>query len=199
MKKLIDSDLYRLEGNTKFMNKIKNLILSPSFKFIVTHRKCNYFRNKNKIMYYFYRLKLYKYNIRYGFEISNLASIGKGFYIGHRGSIVINPNTKIGDNFSITSGVTIGQENRGKRKGTPIIGNKVWIGANAILVGKIQIGNNVLIAPGTFVNFDVPDNSVVIGNPGMIKSLNDPTKGYITWIYEEVKDEANLNSFYSNI
>ena len=73
----------------------------------------------------------------------------------------------------------IGQENRGKRKGTPIIGNEVWIGANAVIVGKINIGNNVLIAPLSYVNFDIPSNSIVIGNPAKIIPRENATEGYI--------------------
>ena len=70
-------------------------------------------------------------------------------------------------------------EKRGERKGVPTIGNKVWIGANSIVVGGIIIGDNVLIAPGAFVNFNVPSNSLVIGNPGIIKSKYDATEIYI--------------------
>lgn len=73
----------------------------------------------------------------------------------------------------------IGQENRGKRKGTPIIGNEVWIGANAVIVGNIKIGNDVLIAPLSYVNFDVPDHSIVVGNPAKIISKEFATKDYI--------------------
>lgn len=73
----------------------------------------------------------------------------------------------------------IGQENRGKRKGTPIIGNEVWIGANAVIVGNVKIGNDVLIAPLSYVNFDVPDHSIVVGNPAKIISKEFATKDYI--------------------
>lgn len=72
-----------------------------------------------------------------------------------------------------------GQENRGKRKGTPRIGNDVWIGTNAVIVGKIEIGNNVLIAPNSYVNFDVPNNSIVIGNPGKIIPSINACESYI--------------------
>lgn len=95
--------------------------------------------------------------------------VGKGFYLGHFGMIVINGEVKIGDNCNINQGVTIGAENRRKRKGVPVIGNRVWIGASSVVVGRISIGNNVLIAPLTYVNFDVPDNSNCFWKSGQNK------------------------------
>ena len=68
-------------------------------------------------------------------------------------------------------------EKRGSRMGTPIIGDKVYIASGAVIVGKVKIGNNVLIAANSFVNFDVPDNSVVIGNK--IISSPSATDSYI--------------------
>ncbi len=75
--------------------------------------------------------------------------------------------------------MTIGQENRGKRKGAPIIGNSVWIGVNATIVGHITIGDDVLIAPNSYVNCDVPSHSVVFGNPCIVKSKENATEGYV--------------------
>ena len=102
-----------------------------------------------------------------------------GMYLGHCQCITINPGTKIGYNVNIHKGVTIGQENRGKRKGTPTIGNSVWIGVNATIVGNIRIGNDVLIAPNTYVNCDVPSHSIVFGNPCIIKHKDNATEGYV--------------------
>lgn len=85
-------------------------------------------------------------------------------YFGHAYCITINPKAVLGKNINLHKGVTIGQENRGKRKGTPVIGDNVWIGVNATIVGAIKIGNDVLIAPNTYVNCDVPDHSIVFGN-----------------------------------
>ena len=82
-------------------------------------------------------------------------------------------------NCNIHKGVTIGQENRGKRKGTPVIGDEVWIGINATIVGKVSIGSDVLIAPNTFVNKDIPDHSVVFGNPCVIIPNTKATEEYI--------------------
>jgi serine O-acetyltransferase len=82
-------------------------------------------------------------------------------------------------NCNIAHGATIGVTRRGKKVGAPNIGNEVWLGANSIIVGGINIGNNVLIAPGAYINFDVPDNSIVLGNPGIIKPSLKATEGYI--------------------
>ena len=90
----------------------------------------------------------------------------------------------IGKNCNIAKGVTIGQENRGKRKGTPIIGDSVWIGTNAVIVGKIVIGDDVLIAPNAFVNCDVPSHSVVTGNPCTIHHRDNATEAYVERLVE---------------
>ncbi len=115
----------------------------------------------------------------YKCEISPEAKIDGGLYIGHPYCITINPNAKIGRNCNIHKGVTIGQENRGKRKGAPIIGNEVWIGVNSTIVGSITIGDDVLIAPNSYVNQDIPSHSVVFGNPCQIRSSQNATEGYI--------------------
>jgi serine O-acetyltransferase len=114
---------------------------------------------------------------KYGFQIGG--NIGGGFYIGHFGTIVSSTDVVIGKNCNIAHNVTIGVTRRGSKKGVPKIGNEVWIGTGATIVGNILIGNNVLIGPGAFVNFDVPDNSIVIGNPGSIKPSVNATIGYI--------------------
>lgn len=79
--------------------------------------------------------------------------------------------------------MTIGQENRGRRKGAPTIGNKVWMGVNSTIVGNITIGDDVLIAPNSYVNFDVPPHSIVIGNPGKIIHREKATQDYINNLY----------------
>ena len=61
----------------------------------------------------------------------------------------------------------------------PTIGDRVWFGTGAVVVGKIKIGSDVIIAPNSLVNFDVPDNSTVIGNPARIIRRDKPPTGYI--------------------
>ena len=151
----------------------------PQFKFIYWKRQCEKWR-KVKPIYFIVRLLYEHYRIKYGIDIAAQTVIGRGFRIEHIGGIVINPKAKLGCNITLLNGVLIGAENRGERKGVPQIGNDVWIGTNAVIVGNIKIGNNVLIAPNSFVNFSVPDNSLVIGNPAVIKRKDDATDGYIT-------------------
>lgn len=179
---LIYSDLYRYTGVKKYSLLLKNVLINPGFRYMYIHRNCSYYKNNNyKIRYGISRLLLNKYRIKYGYEISSQALIGKGFYIGHLGPIVINPETVIGNNVNVTNGVTIGQQNRGEKKGSPNIGNNVWVGANSIIVGKITVGDNVLIAPGAYVNFDIPNDSIVIGNPAIIKNSIEATNRYIQY------------------
>lgn len=112
-------------------------------------------------------------------ELSANTRIGKGLYFGHPYCITITPDCTIGENVNIHKGVTIGRENRGKRVGCPTIGNKVWIGINATIVGNITIGDDVLIAPNSYVNSDIPSHSIVFGNPAVIKKVDLATEGYI--------------------
>lgn len=59
------------------------------------------------------------------------------------------------------------------------IGDEVWIGVNATIVGKVAIGDDVLIAPNAFVNCDITSHSVVFGNPCIIKLRDNATEGHI--------------------
>lgn len=125
------------------------------------------------------KVRLHYIGKKYGIEIKPNTIIGKGFRMVHPYNITINPNAIIGDNVNVYKGVTIGEQTRGKRKGNPIIGNKVQIGINSTIVGGIHIGNNVLIAPNCFVNEDIPDNSIVIGNPCKIINNIKATQSYV--------------------
>lgn len=113
-----------------------------------------------------------------GISISASSRIGHSFYIGHFGGIIINANSIIGNNCNISQGVTIGVSGRGERRGTPVIGDEVYIGANAVVSGNIIIGNDVLIGASSLVNKSVTERAVVLGVPAVVISQKG-SKGYI--------------------
>lgn len=118
---------------------------------------------------------------RYGISIPRTVKIGKGFYIGHFGTIIVHGSAIIGDNVNISQGVTIGVTNRGSRQGVPVIGNQVYIGPGAKVIGGIRVGNNVAIGANAVVTKDIPDNAVVAGVPARIISMQG-SDGYVNRI-----------------
>ncbi len=134
---------------------------------------------KFKLLRLFYMVMLRITRKKYLCDFPGGVKIGGGLFINHPYCITINPDAVIGNNVSLHKGVTIGQENRGKRKGCPTIGNNVCICTNATIVGKVHIGNDVLIAPNAYVNCDIPDHSIVLGNPCTIHHRDNATEGYL--------------------
>ena len=161
-----------------FGNKLpRSFRKSFEWKVIVVYRKCQ--SNKSNIWRYFYEHKLNKLTIKTGIDFASNYTIGKGLIIGHWGRIILNSNAVFGNEVFLTHNVNVGRDIRGKRAGCPTFGNRVCIRGNSTVVGNIHIGNDVLIAPNTFVNFDVPDHSVVIGNPATIHSKQNATEGHL--------------------
>ena len=156
MKSAFIADLYRYYGDKG--ESIRQRLLRPvEIQYLHAFRKAK--ECPNKFCRTYYKLKLRRLSLKSQIQIPLTTSIGEGLYIGHLGRIIINPNAILGKNINIATGVTIGQENRGRRKGAPIIGDNVWIGTNAVIVGNIRVGKDVLIAPLSYVNFDIPDHS----------------------------------------
>jgi serine O-acetyltransferase len=185
--KLIQSDLYRYTGDISSKQFYRELLFSTGFRYSFVFRKhAFYSRNDTffrKLSRYFYSFLWHHYSVKYSIHIPPETKIGYGLYLGYGENITVTGSAIIGNNVNINHGAAIGIVNRGNKKGAPIIGDCVWIGTNAVVVGNITIGNNVLIAPLSHVNFDVPENAVVAGNPAKIISYKG-TEGYINkkWI-----------------
>ena len=151
MNKLIEADLYRHFGLKGTRGLLKGLTY-PGFRYTFLLRKVS-MHGRKSVAGIFYRILLRRYRYRYGFEINTEAQIDRGFYLtSHIGSVVIGL-VKIGKNCNIGHLVTIGRGIAGERKGFATIGNNVWIGAGAVIVGNIQIGNNVFIAAKLLCQF----------------------------------------------
>lgn len=103
-----------------------------------------------------------------GVEIHPGAKIGKRFFIDHGMGVVIGETAEIGNDVLMYQGVVLGGVSLAKTKRHPTIGNKVVIGAGAILLGPIKVGNGARIGAGSVVVKDVPDNATAVGVPGRI-------------------------------
>jgi serine O-acetyltransferase len=92
------------------------------------------------------------------------AEIGPGFVIVHSVGVVINASVRAGRNLVVYHGVTLGAV----RNKSPILGDNVYIGAGAKVIGGIRIGSDVKIGANAVVTKDVPDGATVVGIPGRI-------------------------------
>ena len=178
---LVYSDLYRITGTVNISTLIRHILKGEAYKYIFWMRTCYYTRSKPVLKYSIYpfsRIILNHLMYKYGISIDPCTKIGSGFYIGHFGGIVVNDQSVIGKNCNMSHGVTVGQANRGKNKGYPMLGDNIFIGPGAKIVGAIKIGNNVAIGANCVVTKDIQDNSVVVGIPGRVISLKG-SKGYV--------------------
>lgn len=181
LNELIAADLYRYHGkHTRHLFFHALFRATPGFRYTYMLRHAANTPSRS-LAGMFWRLLLRHYSYRYGFQIEVETKIGKGLYIGHFGTIVVNGKVEIGENCNLNHSITIGQANRGKNKGAPILGNRVWIGTGSVIVRKITIGDDVLIAPNSYVNFDVPSHSIIIGNPAKIISRENATQDYVAY------------------
>lgn len=111
----------------------------------------------------------YYLRVIYSIDIMPGTKIGEGTRFPHRGlGVVINHNAVIGKNCVIEANSVIGGRHRTGNFVAPILGDGVFVGANALILGPVVVGNNSVIGGGAVVVKDVPENAVVVGNPARI-------------------------------
>jgi len=120
-----------------------------------------------------YRIAFKWVQIVTGIELPCEVEIGRNFVIDHSGGIVVSGFASFGDDCRIRTGVVVGLA-RVDDPCAPVIGNNVDIGAGAKLLGRIRIGNNVLIGANAVVVGDVPDDSIAVGVPAVVRPRSRP-------------------------
>ncbi len=90
--------------------------------------------------------------ILWGIDISRSARIGPGFYIGHFSGIFVSSHAVIGRNCFISQGVTIGVGGSGDKRGVPVLGDNVYLGAGCKLFGRITLGDGVKVGANAVVH-----------------------------------------------
>lgn len=108
---------------------------------------------------------LYRMNAMLGHAvIGRGAEMGPGLVILHSFGIVINTQVKAGKNLVLEHGVTIGAE----KNRSPILGDNVFIGAGAKVIGPVHIGSDVKIGANAVVTRDLPDGATAVGIPARV-------------------------------
>lgn len=123
-----------------------------------------------------------------GILLPRQCDIGEGLLIGHFGGIVFPAEGRIGHNCNIAQNVTIGVAGKGAARGAPVIGNRVFIGAHSVVVGKITVGDDAMICAGTVVTRSVPPRAVVMGNPAKVVSY-EGSFDYV--VYDGMEEDAD--------
>lgn len=105
-------------------------------------------------------------------ELPPQAIIGAGLFLPHTGYVIVASNATIGRHCTLTQGVTIGHRAGGGQSSldSPVIGDRVYVGPGAAILGPVNVGDDVLIGANAVVISSVPSRSVVVGNPGRVIS-----------------------------
>jgi len=181
LRSFISADQFRYDGAK---GSFLSLWLRESgFRFTVVMRLCAFFRSQRWSrwgIYHLFRCWHRRQQVKYTTYISFESSIGPGLYLGHLLCIVVNTQTVIGRNCTLGHGVTLGQTHaRSKHPGCPIIGDNVYLGCGAKIIGGIKVGDNAAVGPNSVVIKDVPDMGVVSGIPAQVISMKG-SEGYVS-------------------
>lgn len=148
------------------------------WKFQILLRKYEYYNNCksnkfNRLLKIYYRYNFHKMSIKLNFSIP-INVFCAGLSIAHYGTIVVNSNARIGENCRIQENVTIGATS-GNTK-APTIGNNVFIGTGAKVIGDIKIGNGVVIGAGAVVTKSFIENNITIAGVPAKKISNNNSR-----------------------
>lgn len=160
------------QGKSFIYNLFLVVLFEPRTMCVILYRINRWIARRNYTLSRFLHARRM---VWYANEISPHAMIGSHFRVAHLPGIIIGKGVRIGDKCSIYNDVTIGAKGLGD-KSVPVIGNGVTIFTGSKILGGITIGDNVVIGALSFVDIDIPDNSIVYGIPPnrIIKSLSAP-------------------------
>ena len=153
--------------------KLLLALFKPKHTLLIWFRLCHYFMSRKYRLLHMgskFFFKIYQYIC--GIHMDEHCQVGGGIIFEHHSNIAISVGSTLGDNVTIFQGCTIGKNFGGKHCGYPTIGNNVILFAGCKVLGKIKVGNNVIVGANSVVTHDVPDNCVVAGVPAKIISTD---------------------------
>lgn len=176
----LKADLYRYHGDGR-LKFWRHFLFTPGYKYTVWMRLAGWASNSKLTLFtfgWFLKWMLMRCRYKYGIAIPEYTEIGPGLFINRFGAIYMNGDAVIGANVNIAQMTLIGQANRGKRAGSPTVGDRVYVGVGTCIVGRITVGNGVVVGVNSVVSRDIPEDAVVAGTPAEILSMQGST-GYI--------------------
>lgn len=161
--KFIKEQIAVIKKRDPAINSNIEALLYPSFWALFWYRITHYlYVHKH---YFLARYLSERTKRKTGIEIHPGAQIGQSLFIDHGIGVVIGETTIIGDNVTLFHGVTLGGTGKDKGKRHPTIGNNVFIGSGAKVLGNIVIGDNVKIGANAVVLKNIPNNTTAVGVP----------------------------------
>jgi serine O-acetyltransferase len=183
-------------------NLVEVLLTYPGLHAILLHRVASRLHRRGipvlpRLISHFGRLVT-------GIEIHPGATIGRGLFIDHGMGLVIGETSEIGDGVTLHQGVTLGGTGKERGKRHPTLGNDVYVGVGAKILGAVRIGDGARIGAGAVVLNDVPPNTTAVGVPAKVvvyrepngsnrrvEHLPDPELDMISALYQRIDELAN--------
>jgi serine O-acetyltransferase len=169
--KNVAADSYRASGNSLFSSILANATMRRTFRPVLTLRLCQWSNKRPWPLRMVTRLLHRLTQAMAGLDLPATLDVGPGLLIVHGWGIVVNQRAKIGSNVTLFNGAVIGQKDTitvaGRETKYPVIGDDVWIGPHAIILG-VSIGDGAIIGAGSVVTKDIPPHCVAAGNPARI-------------------------------
>lgn len=170
LKQTILADYKRYGRRPNLRDFLYVYIVCPGFRVTLWYRVARHFRERKSLRPFakLATLWLLRQQLKTGVTLNPGTDIGPGLYIPHPGCVVINPSCKIGKNLYLSHDVLLGKAHTGPRKGVPIIGDNVFIGAGARLLGKLTVHDNAAIGANAVVLGDIEGGCFAAGSPAKI-------------------------------
>lgn len=166
--KFIKEQIEVIKQKDPAINSNLEVLLYPSFWAIFWYRISRYLYLRKH--YFWARYLSERAKRKTGIEIHPGAQIGKALFIDHGIGVVIGETAIVGDNVTLFHGVTLGGTGKEKGKRHPTIGNNVFIGSGAKVLGNITVGDNVKIGANAVVITDIPSDVTAVEVPVRIIS-----------------------------
>ena len=169
----IAADMFRYMTSTSAKAFLRAWYIA-GFRYTFFMRCCRYLshRRRHRPIFWICRIALRHYSVKYGFQIPWQTDIGPGLMSGHYGSIIINPNSRIGVNCNLSVGVLMGLTHDIERHMFyyPTLGHRVSLANGVKVIGNVHIADGAVVGVGAVVTTDLDENAVAVGIPARVIS-----------------------------